>query len=1069
MEDDISSEDLPSMGLGDIEAMKGLWKFKIRRATVEEWALRDIRFLVYDDTGDDDIGSGGNSEIYDSEDEETLKRAIEMSLQTDAAPAENYATVSKGESSTIANPSSRHQNGGGEDPSHQKTTEMPLNKGKAPITSAQPSEKQPLLPTNSPLPGSPSHNQGDKPCRTCSILPEFPHDRKTRNFRLICPGLSDSTPELKDINVCTHYVAVSYCWPEPVFDANGQMIKTPIESKVRDPNGVIRGARALDDVLDRAVDFANCCGLRMIWIDQECLPQPEAHSPEEDKEYQQLGVQAMDVVYNRAIATVGLHEGTITSQRQADALKMLIGLDRFRRQESLERINREILDHLFSFLETVISDRWYTRAWVIQEAISAGKKLFLSFRRGEGIRYPPSFRFSRNPTKHSLDPQKDQLSSVLVNIYVEEFQGLIRVARRLLQERPLQPSPITYHSAYGPSNVLEYAERLYPSFITSKFQFQMAGPFLYGNRQSVNASTAMALLRSRQCRDTQDKVAIVANLCNYDVRLNTNEAAKHCKSLRAAILSLALLNGDRSILVPEVYSPTASRINDKDKETARSGVLLSPYDTAPGGIHDSTVLPNGPLGPRVSLRPSTDILRKGIPLSAYTWTVDRELDFTPVKNQFAEVWYDMQHLRIIVDRLKGESTTAFRARQDAFTRHFLDRNIMKAAENEISSHGHIPRDSAIWSGMDSEGVHCIADLDASAIESDPTAKQKLAGIIFGILAHLNRIALLDPQAAGVANSIWHSVRTDSVKRNGMELPDLVSSELFVQPDILMDNFSALQLDKGPGNRYLQTWFVERIMRHGRLWVGRYNRSRSLLLHNVHQEGDMDPRLPSPQEISREHFEALFSSSPSSSSTAPAPAPKIRTTYPGTDTTTTSIIRRQGTRQVLSSLTNMFILLDPRGKDLSTNHNPGSYTYLAEALSRGTWTAGADEARERDLVSVFDVDGPCLVAVPFNSEWECFPRSPLRSMSTCWVVEPEPAADDYNAGINHPSRDVSSPMKGFEGTVSKLENEEPAEKISQVPNDEAPTDSKEVPLYKVLSKVRGLWQVMDLPHDEFFFV
>ncbi|KAH7310974.1 hypothetical protein BKA65DRAFT_162144 [Rhexocercosporidium sp. MPI-PUGE-AT-0058] len=1065
MEDDIGSENLPSMGLEDIESMKGLWKFKIRRAAVEEWALRDIRFLVYDDTDDHEdlrtpgIESDQTSEIYDSEDEETLKRAIEMSLQTDLITSENRSSISEGESSDIIRPVLHHQNGNDEDSSLQRAVKLSSKELNVPIMPAlQSSAKDPPIPTRSPLSGQLSDNRGEKPCGTCSVLPEFPHDRKTRKYRLICPGRSDPALELQSINACTHYVAVSYCWPEPVFDADGQIIRTPIASKVRDLNGEIREARALDDVLDRAVDFANCCGLRMIWIDQECLPQPEAHSAEEEKEYQQLGVQAMDIVYNRAIATVGLHEANITSQRQANALKMLIGLDRFRKHESLELIKPEILDPLFRFLEMVIADRWYTRAWVIQEAISAGKKLFLAFRRGVGVSYPPSFRFSRNPTKHSLDAQKDQLSSGLISMYVEEFQGLIRVARRLLQERNLQPSPITYHSAYGPSNILEYAERLYPSFNSSKFQFQMAAPFLYGNRQSVNASTAVTLLRSRQCRDTQDKVAIVANLCNYGVRLNTNEVAKHCKSLRAAILSLALLNGDCSILVPEIYSPTVYEISNKAKESSRAGGLLSPYDNAPGGVHDHTILPNGALAPRASLRPSTDISQKGIPLPAYTWTVDRELDFTPVKEQFADVWHGMQGLRIIVDRFKDESTTSFRARQLAFTRHFLDRNIMQEAKREISSHGHIARDSAIWSGLNSEGVYCIADLDSSAIEADPVAKQKLAGIIFGILAHLNRIARCDPQAAGVANSIWQSVRTDSVRRNGMELPDFVSDELFVHPDILMDNFSALQLDKGPGNRYLQTWFVDRIMRHGKLWVGRYNRSRAPMPDNIHRKDPRDPNISSTQVLSREE-----SGSPSSSPETPPKSPK--NTYPLNNAPKT-ILRRQERLQIVSNLANMFILLTASGKDLSTTHNPGSYTYLAEALSQGIWSREADEARERELVSVFDVDGPCVVATPYNSEWEGFPRSTLRSMSTCWVAE---LVDD-SAGREDSSPDVSPPVEEVGG---KGEREESVEEIPDASTAEAePEDGvgdQEVSLYRVLSKVRGLRQVMDVPFEVCFFV
>jgi hypothetical protein len=47
----------------------------------------------------------------------------------------------------------------------------------------------------------------------------------------------------------------------------------------------------------------------------------------------------------------------------------------------------------------------------------------------------------------------------------------------------------------------------------------------------------------------------------------------------------------------------------------------------------------------------------------------------------------------------------------------------------------------------------------------------------------------------------------------------------------------------------------------------------------------------------------------------------------------------------------------------------------------------NEARARGLVSAFDVDGPCLVAIPHNCDWEMLPRPELRSMSICWVVEP----------------------------------------------------------------------------------
>lgn len=65
--------------------------------------------------------------------------------------------------------------------------------------------------------------------------------------------------------------------------------------------------------------------------------------------------------------------------------------------------------------------------------------------------------------------------------------------------------------------------------------------------------------------------------------------------------------------------------------------------------------------------------------------------------------------------------------------------------------------------------------------------------------------------------------------------------------------------------------------------------------------------------------------------------------------------------------------------------------LVEGLSRIMDHEGdyelMEEAHARDLVSVFDVDGPCLITIPHNGDWEMLPRPALRSMSVCWVVEP----------------------------------------------------------------------------------
>ncbi|KAI8226611.1 hypothetical protein K4K54_003667 [Colletotrichum sp. SAR 10_86] len=136
--------------------------------------------------------------------------------------------------------------------------------------------------------------------------------------------------------------------------------------------------RALDEVLDRAVDFVQTCGLRMIWIDQECLPQTD----EDDRE---IGLQAMDIVYNRAIVTAGLHSTVMTSLSQIGAIETLLEVFRPATRASLHGVFlTAVIPPVLDFLNSVTKEKWYQRAWIAQESISASGKLFLVFPLGFG-------------------------------------------------------------------------------------------------------------------------------------------------------------------------------------------------------------------------------------------------------------------------------------------------------------------------------------------------------------------------------------------------------------------------------------------------------------------------------------------------------------------------------------------------------------------------------------------------------------------------------------------------------------------------------------------------------------
>lgn len=72
-------------------------------------------------------------------------------------------------------------------------------------------------------------------------------------------------------------------------------------------------------------------------------------------------------------------------------------------------------------------------------------------------------------------------------------------------------------------------------------------------KRTCNAAAAFSLLRYRDNYEVSDRLSIFANLCDYDYRLDLSKITRPMPSLSAALVALSLMNGDYSLLVPEVY------------------------------------------------------------------------------------------------------------------------------------------------------------------------------------------------------------------------------------------------------------------------------------------------------------------------------------------------------------------------------------------------------------------------------------------------------------------------------------------------------------------------------------
>ncbi|KXH34177.1 hypothetical protein CSIM01_07179 [Colletotrichum simmondsii] len=1008
----------------DIGKVQELWKFQVHHVKAQIWAYRDIQFLIYDDTIDTAAEEQGASKAvlsnkgtaileqpsWHGDEDLMLRQAVIAPLKqpdSEARPAAAFEYLPEDDDM--------------DDPDLQDAIRLSL-------TSDGESGNAPVAAVSMPSVANAVDDEDVFECRICSKLPTFPHDKKTRNFRLFKPA--DEFPHFatqrpSSVDVCVHYVAVSYCWPEETKDEDGNTVPPITESKVRDPNGKPRPARALDDVLDRAVDFAKFFGLRMIWIDQECLPQPKEDGSEEDKAYQRLGVQALDIVYNRAIVTAGLHASTIT-QAQMSAIDFLTDHD----AEELRylSLHPQLFEEALGFLHMVQSDEWYTRAWVIQETVSAGNGMVLVFRRGPDVVYTPTYRTDRkkrSTPRHTLDTERRVLRSEIISIPVDLFRALVQTCKSLLEQhfQVLGQALVRARTNNITIPILSIAESLHPKVTARQHEtgIHMYGGTIYGGRQKVNAATALTLLKSRHCRDVQDRLTILANMCSYEIRLDTDRVAKECDSLRLGILAIALLNGDTSILVPEVYEDHGEENGDQVHLWTAAGI--SSY-----AVQDSKLF-----NP-VLYKHRFDSKRKALHLCAYLWTVDDIIDLSTLKYQYADVWHMMKCLQITVDRQKEESIDEFSRRKCLVAQHFSRKYVMGQAKLEIIHHGAIAIDSSIWGGLDARGVQVEMYLDAYRVEAEPEMQRLVAEIFFAILRYLR--GLSTTQSLGVANSIWQSIRTDAVDESQPYLPDSVGELLFEHPAVLATPFRTLQLDKDRRGGYFQAWIVDRIMQEGFVFVGRYDSAPNVQLVGVRPNRDLG------EEESIEQNNGHL---------------------PGT------IIQRQLVRRILGTVCSTGLEGNPGLPEArETEIVPSSIAWGIEALKRDLFTPETEQARTQQLVSIFDVDGPCLIATVFNSDWEVLPRPEIRSMSTCWVIEPVKAVEktmSESPGEQSVALDEEQTQSGKGKEPERLPSTPDAGDLGIASN----TESADPALYRVLDKVKGMWQIRDLPMQEYAFI
>ena len=484
------------------------------------------------------------------------------------------------------------------------------------------------------------------------------------------------------------YVAVSYCWNrdlDPASTKEGPSIDILLEDLS------IRQSATPPDVMHRSITYAKAHGINAVWIDQECIDQNDPVDKEKS-------IQEMDMVYQESAHAVAVLEYHFANQAELDALSSVCGDD----FTNFDPSQIEILEDVLVELSV---DQWFERAWTLQESVSAGVSMTLLLG-CPGLVKSSDF----GPTSGEFE----------INIW--DFQNAMVNVRGLVEEG-LAAGLWADDDRYA-TNVSNCADVLWNYMPTSIPDHIIGTPLIRNpsHRQSCNASQALTFLHGRQNSVFQDRLAILANLCNYDTRIDTNVLALLNSSFTICVHALAILNGDMSLL-------GGYRGDDSDDSSGRSTWFMGLAEDARSDgrlvyTNDDTDLQSNTYGfswgPKPSARlkditymeEGSDIFRlkpatlsiHGLRVRGVLWNVSIAVPVPKTQSLFASRWYEE------IEHLKHDSSSEDQDRQI-----LLVRELLWCLIHEVHSSGLIDLAKTLWNYSQPVGLDPrtkFEDLDA---------------------------------------------------------------------------------------------------------------------------------------------------------------------------------------------------------------------------------------------------------------------------------------------------------------------------------------------------------------------
>ncbi|RFU25503.1 hypothetical protein B7463_g10831, partial [Scytalidium lignicola] len=319
-----------------------------------------------------------------------------------------------------------------------------------------------------------------------------------------------------------NYVALSYTWSPSPYEVDVDLRSGSFKVQRRNSAGP-KQSPVRNTVLERAKRYMDYVGVKYLWIDQHCIEQKEGKAKER-------GMQAMDLVYSLSEHPVALLARRIESSEELQLLVQILRgelvQERHGRFYLAPSTSKKNVLKAVQLLKDITSDLWWTRGWTFQENYRAGTKMALLV---------PHLESLENMKPYIVKPSRRR------NVLLGRLRGELCL------------NSVTFHTA-ATKLCLAYqgqqppGDTLCDSILerAGKYTILLQAPNKYGNMSAPKSMTPtiIADIADRQLEQIWDRLSIVANCCQYSVRLNSLDLRTQGHSLSLSMLALYLLNGE---------------------------------------------------------------------------------------------------------------------------------------------------------------------------------------------------------------------------------------------------------------------------------------------------------------------------------------------------------------------------------------------------------------------------------------------------------------------------------------------------------------------------------------------